>query len=125
MDVFALAKVGIDAAVALMGTALTKEHIQMLRGLGVEIRLCLDGDLAGQKAMMSASKQLSEAGLQVRIVDNQNSPKDPDEILNQDGPDALKAYLNNLVNRVDFALNYYKNSNPLQTPEQKKRCYGK
>ncbi len=120
MDVFALARIGIDAAVAIMGTALTKEHIAMLRSLGVEIRLCLDGDLPGQKAMMVASKLLSEAGLEVRIVDNQNSPKDPDEILNQDGEDALRVYLNNLTNRIDFALNYYKNSNPLKTMEERK-----
>ena len=120
MDVFALAKIGIDSAVAIMGTALTSEHIEMLRALNVEIRLCLDGDLPGQQAMMKASKQLADAGLNCRIVDNRNSPKDPDEILNQDGPDALRAYLNNLVNRVEFALNYYQNSNPLKTNEQKK-----
>ena len=120
MDVFALAKIGIDSAVAIMGTALTNEHIEMLRSLNVEIRLCLDGDLPGQTAMMKAAKQLSRAGLTCRIVDNGNSPKDPDEILNQDGPDALRTYLNNLTNRVDFALNYYKNSNPLKTNEQKR-----
>ena len=120
MDVFALARVGIDSAVAIMGTALTKNHIELLRKLNVEIRLCLDGDLPGQTAMMTASKQLAEAGLQVRIVDNQNSSKDPDEILNQDGPEALKSYLNNLISRVDFALNYFKNSNPLKTVDQKK-----
>lgn len=120
MDVFALSKIGIDNAVALMGTALTKEHISMLRSLQAEVRLCLDGDLAGQNAMMVASKLLYEAGIEVRIVDNQNSPKDPDEILNQDGPDALRVYVNNLVNRIDFALNYYKNSNPLTTIEKKK-----
>ena len=120
MDVFALAKIGIDSAVAIMGTALTSEHITMLRNLNVEIRLCLDGDLPGQTAMMKASKALAEAGLPHRIVDNQNSSKDPDEILNQDGPEALRSYLNNLVGRVDFTLNYYKNSNPLKTNEQKK-----
>ena len=121
MDVFALARIGIDSAVAIMGTALTKEHIELLRRLNVEIRLCLDGDLPGQTAMMTASKQLAEAGLNFRIVDNQNNPRDPDEILNQDGEDALRVYLNNLVNRVDFALNYFKNTNPLKTMEQKKK----
>ncbi len=120
MDVFALGKIGIDNAVALMGTALTKEHIGMLRNLNAEVRLCLDGDLPGQKAMMEASKALAEAGLNVRIVDNQNSPKDPDEILNQDGEDALRKYINNLVTRVDFALNYFKNTNPLTTLDSKK-----
>lgn len=120
MDVFALGKIGIDNAVALMGTALTKEHIGMLRSLNAEVRLCLDGDLPGQKAMMEASKALAKAGINVRIVDNQNSPKDPDEILNQDGPEALKRYVNNLISRIDFALNYFKNTNPLTTLESKK-----
>ncbi len=120
MDVFALGKIGIDNAVALMGTALTKEHIGMLRSLNAEVRLCLDGDLPGQKAMMEASKALAKAGINVRIVDNQNSPKDPDEILNQDGPEALKRYVNNLISRIDFALNYFKNTNPLTTLDSKK-----
>ena len=120
MDVFALSKIGIDSVVAVMGVKLTKEHIAMIRKLNVEIRLCLDGDLAGQSAMMEISKTLAQAGLNVRIVDNQNSSKDPDEILNQDGPDALRTYVNNLISRVDFALNYFKNSNPLKTIDQKK-----
>lgn len=120
MDVFALAKIGMDNAVAIMGTALTKEHIQMLRSLNVEIRLCLDGDLPGQTAMMKASKLLDEEGLKYSIVDNQNSTKDPDEILNKDGEESLKNYLNNTLSRPDFALKYYKNSNPLKTIEQKK-----
>ena len=120
MDVFALAKIGIDSAVAVMGTKLTAEHIALLRMLNVEIRMCLDGDLPGQEATMEYSKALYKAGLSIRIVDNQNNSRDPDEIYNQDGPDALKAYVNNLISRVDFALNYFKNSNPLTTMEQKK-----
>ena len=120
MDVFALAKIGIDAAVAIMGTALTVEHIAMLRALNVEIRLCLDGDEAGQKAMMRAGNLLTKAGLQFRVVDNQGSKKDPDEILNEDGKEALESYLNNLLPRIDFALNYYMRSNPLKTVEEKK-----
>lgn len=124
MDVFALAKIGMDNAVALMGTALTSEHITMLRMLNVEIRLCLDGDLPGQTAMMKASKMLQEAGIPCLIVDNQGTTDDPDEILNKDGPEALRVYLQNLLNRVDFALNYFKRSNPLKTNEQKKKLIG-
>ena len=121
MDVYALHKIGIDNAVAIMGTALTQEHIALLRQLNVEIRLCLDGDLPGQTAMMKISKALADSGLNTVVVDNQGSTKDPDEILNSDGPEALRVYLNKLLSRVDFVLNYYKNSNPLQTAEQKKR----
>lgn len=121
MDVFALAKIGIDSAVAIMGTSLTQEHVAMLRKLNVEVRLCLDGDLPGQTAMMETSKLLAKNGIKTRIVDNQGSTKDADEILNQDGPDALKQYLFNLIERIDFVLNYYKRTNPLKTAEEKKR----
>lgn len=120
MDVFALSRIGIDNAVALMGTALTNEHINMLRALNCEIRLCLDGDVPGQTAMMKISKEFEKASLNYRIVDNQGSSKDPDEIINTEGENALNAYINNLIGRVDFALNYYKNTNPLKTNEQKK-----
>ena len=120
MDVYALSKIGIDAAVAIMGTALTNEHIQILRSLNVEIRLCLDGDGPGQSAMMKISKMLSKAGLNYRIVDNQGSSKDPDEILNEDGQAALEEYLNKLISQVDFALNFYLRTNPLKTSEEKK-----
>ena len=121
MDVFALARIGIDSAVAIMGTSLSQEHIQMLRSLNVEIRLCLDGDLPGQSAMMKISKQLVAAGLNFRIVDNQNSPKDPDEILNEDGEEKLREYLNKLISDVDFTLNYYQRTNPLKTVQEKKQ----
>ena len=120
MDVFALGKIGIDAAVAIMGTALTNEHIQILRSLNVEIRLCLDGDLPGQSAMMKIARVLTKNGIKFRVVDNQGSSKDPDEILNQDGKEALEEYLNKLVDHNDFALNYYLRSNPLKTNEEKK-----
>ena len=120
MDVYALGKIGIDAAVAIMGTALTAEHIQILRSLNVEIRLCLDGDLPGQSAMMKIAKVLSKEGINFRVVDNQGSDRDPDEILNEDGQAALEEYLNKLTSQTDFALNYYLRSNPLKTNEEKK-----
>lgn len=120
MDVYALGKIGIDAAVAIMGTALTSEHIKILRSLNVEIRLCLDGDLPGQSAMMKIAKNFQKAGLNFRIVDNQGSDRDPDEILNEDGKGALEEYLNKLIGQTDFALNYYLRSNPLKTNEEKK-----
>ena len=119
MDVFALYRVGIESCVALMGTALTEDHIRLLRALNVEIRLCLDGDKAGQKNTMKSASMLAKEGLDFRIVDNQRSSRDPDEILNQDGEQALKDYLNNLISHMDFVLNFYKNTNPLQTVEQK------
>ena len=121
MDVFALSRIGMDEAVAIMGTALTNEHIALLRNLNVEVRLCLDGDWPGQTAMMKIANLFVKSGIRFRVVDNQGSSKDPDEILNTEGKEALEAYLNKLVSREDFALNYYMRSNPLKTIDEKKR----
>ena len=121
MDVFALGKIGIDNAVATMGTALTNEHVAILRKLNVEIRLCLDGDLPGQTASMKAAKLLEDNGLNVMIVDSGSHSKDPDEILNTEGEEVLRTYVNTLLNRIDFSLAYYQRSNPLKTAEQKKQ----
>lgn len=120
MDVYALSRIGIDSAVAIMGTALTKEQIALLRSLNVEVRLCLDGDLPGQSAMMKICNALAKTDIKFRVVDNQGSSRDPDEILNESGEEALSAYLNKLISRIDFALNYYMRSNPLKTVEEKK-----
>ncbi len=121
MDVFALRRIGIDSCVALMGTSLTKQHIALLRALRCEIRICLDGDNAGQSATMKIIKMLDEAEINYRIVSNQNSTKDPDEILVQGGEEALRNYLNQLLNRAEFALAYYKQTNSLNTLEERKK----
>jgi DNA primase len=49
-DVLALAKAGVPQAVACMGTSLTPEQVQELRRAAPRIRLCFDGDAAGQRA---------------------------------------------------------------------------
>ena len=50
MDVIALHKVGINYAVAPLGTALTPEQIQILWRVAPEPIICFDGDNAGRRA---------------------------------------------------------------------------
>ena len=121
MDVFAFDTIGITSCVALMSTKLTKQHIELLRKLGVEIRICLDGDKPGQSAMMKLMSQLDEARLSYRLVSMPGEVRDPDEILKQDGEEKLKVFVNTLVDPFNFALNYYQNISPLGTIEDKKK----
>lgn len=121
MDVFALDSIGISSCVALMSTKLTNRHVEMLRNLGVEIRLCLDGDKPGQQAMMKIMEQLDEAKLPYRLVSVPLEVRDPDEILKQDGEEKLKVFVNSLVDPFNFALNYYKNISPLGTVDDRKK----
>ena len=121
MDVFAFDTIGITSCVALMSTKLTKQHIELLKRLGVEIRICLDGDKPGQAAMMKLMAQLDEAHLPYRLVSVPGEVRDPDEILKQDGEEKLRVYINSLVDPFNFALNYYQNISPLGTIEDKKK----
>lgn len=121
MDVFALDKIGVKSAIAIMGTALTKEQANILRRLNVEIRLCLDGDAAGQMAMMRITGVLDAAGVKYRLVSEPGNELDPDEILQKNGEEGLRKYLNMLVDPFEFALNYYQHTNPLGSLEDRQK----
>lgn len=121
MDVMALDRAGLPNAVALMGTAFTEEQAELLRRLRCELRLCLDGDAAGQNGMMKMSSILSKNGIPYRFVDYGGDKRDPDEILQQEGKEALKAKMETLIDPVDFQISYYQNTRKLETPEERKQ----
>lgn len=105
MDVIAMYKAGIENTIALMGTALTKGHIQALRRLTNTIYLCLDGDQAGQVAMSKASRELEKAGFQVSIIilpDNH----DPDEIFEIHGREGLEEALKKIKKPIEFLMDF-------------------
>ena len=105
MDVIAMYKAGIENTVAIMGTALTKGHIQALRRLTHHVRLCLDGDQAGQAAMGKAARELEEAGFQVSIVVLPDS-HDPDEIYEEHGQEGLHEALKKILKPIEFLMDF-------------------
>ncbi len=115
MDVFALEKINITSVVALMGTAFTLQHLNMLRSLGVEIRFCLDGDEAGQMGQMRIINLLKNNDVNCRFVKKKNFGKDCDEILSNHGEETLRLYLKDLLSRSDFIIDYYENTSQLST----------
>ena len=121
MDVMALEKAGLPNAVALMGTSLTNVHVDLLRKLRCELRLCLDGDTAGQNGMMKMCSLLSKANIPFRFVDYGSDLRDPDDILQEDGPEALKERMGRLIDALDFQLNYYTHTKKLETADEKRK----
>ncbi|MBP5091125.1 MAG: DNA primase [Bacilli bacterium] len=121
MDVMALERAGLPNAVAIMGTSLTSDQLSLLRRLNCEIRFCLDGDAPGQSAMMKNLAQFQKAAIPFRIVSNPGDLRDPDEILQEDGPERLKEMMGNLVDAYDFQINYYTNTKKLETAEDKRK----
>ena len=121
MDVIALGKAGISSSIALMGTALTKEQIELLRRFNCEIRLCLDGDEAGQRAMMKMVGLLNKAGIRTRIVDYGGDLRDPDDILQEEGKEALVNKMSKLIDTFDFQVSYYENTKKLSDPQERNK----
>lgn len=90
MDVVMLAQHGVENAVAAMGTAFTRWHLERLLTQTSTIAFCFDGDAAGQKAAFKAMQTC--AGL---IEDEHDfrfvvlpDDLDPDEFVRQRGAQA-------------------------------------
>jgi DNA primase len=106
MDVVALARHGIEFAVATLGTATTAEHLNRLFRLTENVVFCFDGDAAGRKAAWRALEttlpHLRE-GRQVRFVFLPD-PHDPDSFVNKFGADAFVTLIDSSVPLSEFLL---------------------
>ena len=91
MDTVAMARHGIDFAVATLGTATTDEHLNRLFRLTDNAYFAFDGDRAGKKAawraLENALSHIRE-GRQVRFVFLPDG-HDPDSFVNENGADAF------------------------------------
>ncbi|WP_027857793.1 DNA primase [Marinobacterium jannaschii] len=92
MDVVGLAQFGIHYAVATLGTAATKQHLERLFKLVPEVIFCFDGDEAGRKA----ARRALDTALPV-IADGQEARflflpegEDPDTLVRKEGRDGFE-----------------------------------
>lgn len=69
MDVISANAMGFANTVGIMGTALTKEQIELLKKLKCEVTLSLDNDDAGKNAMIRIIPELLNEGLEVNVLD--------------------------------------------------------
>ena len=109
MDVIAAYRSGIENAVASMGTALSREHVDHLRRLTKKLILVYDGDKAGQAATLKALDEIGD--MPVQIVSMPDS-LDPDEYLQKHSTEEL-AYLltKTRISPIEFYIHHYKPEN--------------
>ncbi len=104
-DVIAFARAGIDNAVCTLGTSMTEHQVLLLKNLATKVVICYDGDTAGQNATWRACKMLKAQGIDVTVIDNETG-KDPDEIIRSDGSDALATLVKKEISWMDFVFKY-------------------
>ncbi len=118
MDVIRLYSVGIKNAIALMGTALTKQQINLLKRLSHDIYICLDGDSAGKKATLKVGEELTEAGCNIKVI-SLTENKDPDEYILKYGKEGFKALYENAVPYSEYKLYHMRDGLDLSNLEEK------
>jgi len=115
-DAITMHEHGFTNVVATLGTALTTEHVRSLSRFAKSIVCLFDGDAAGQRAAERAVQYVTQTEAQLMAVvlpDN----LDPDEYLNQRGPDALRAELERGARPLlDFVFDKRLSEADLSTP---------
>ena len=119
MDVIALARAGINHAVAPLGTALSEEQLRLLWRAGPEPVLCFDGDAAGQRAAHRAAERALPLLEPDQTLGFAFLPAglDPDDMVNQRGRAAMDEVLRSARPLVDVLWEHERKRAPLQTPE--------
>ncbi|WP_042458503.1 DNA primase [Neobacillus dielmonensis] len=88
-DVIAADRAGVENGIATMGTALTDDHIAILRQNADTITICYDSDNAGIEAAYRAGNLLTEAGFQLKVAVMPDG-LDPDEYIKLYGPEKFQ-----------------------------------
>jgi len=83
-DHLALYRAGFTNVVATCGTALTPQHLKLLRRYAEKVYMLFDGDEAGRKATVRSMELFLEEGFPARVIE---VPKedDPDTFIRREG----------------------------------------
>lgn len=83
-DCISAVRAGVEQSVATMGTALTEQHIQLLKRNTDQIIICYDSDSAGLHAANRAANMLHEQGLNIKVAIMPDK-LDPDDYIKKYG----------------------------------------
>jgi DNA primase len=119
-DVIAAHQAGVRQCVGLMGTALTDEQVAELARLAPTVVLALDADGAGQEAMMKAARVAAKQRFELRVAALPPG-SDPAEVLQRDGPEAVRALIGASLPFVRFRVERLLAAGERDTPEGRDR----
>jgi len=117
MDAIRMYSSGVRNVLALMGTAITKEQIEILKKLRVPIILMLDNDAAGELATINIGNELVKNNVEVKVI-RLSGAKDPDEYIVKNGIEAFQNVLKHGLNYFDYKMNYLKENKNLNNTEE-------
>ncbi len=117
-DAISLQQAGLETAVAPFGTAFTSEQADLISRYANKVKLLFDSDNAGIQATSKAILMLQDKGLDVEVLKIEGA-KDASELLEKDGPEALKNMLNHGVTGFNYLVTNGLNLYNIRTPKGK------
>ena len=102
-DVIALHEHGMTNVVAPLGTALTADHVQILRRFVPSVTLVFDGDTAGVNAALRTLDLFLNSGMDVRVLVLPTG-EDPDTFIRTNGVEAFRELEARAVTLLDFVV---------------------
>ncbi|OWT55193.1 DNA primase [Candidimonas nitroreducens] len=124
MDVVGLAQLGVENAVATLGTATTPDHIQKLLRTSDRIIFSFDGDAAGRRAAwraLQACLPMLRDDVSVRFL-FLPTEHDPDSYVRAFGAEAFRACMDDAVPLSRFLLEELAARHPMDEAEGRAAC---
>jgi DNA primase len=118
LDVVMLHQAGFTHAVATLGTALTAEHLPLLRKGEPKVFVAYDGDKAGRSAAFKASKLLSSSGFDGGVILFEGG-LDPADMVKNGQIEQLAALLRRPIPFIEFVISESIHGYDLQDPKAK------
>lgn len=122
LDVVMFHQAGFHEAVATMGTALTAEHLPLLRKGDPTIILAYDGDNAGVAAALKAAQMLSVAGFDGGVVLFPGE-QDPADLIAKGETQAVAKLLREAKPLIPFVLEKLIQRHDLYSPREKEAAF--
>ncbi|CAA6810617.1 MAG: DNA primase (EC [uncultured Sulfurovum sp.] len=123
LDVIMFHQAGFYEAVATLGTALTEEHLPILRKGEPHVILAYDGDKAGVVAALKAATMLTIAGFDGSVVLFPNG-QDPADMIGLGQIQAVANLLGNGQALIPFVIEMMAKSYDLNNPREKEVVFG-
>jgi len=120
-DVLMAHQLGVPHVVATLGTALTREHIQLLRRYARRVVLVYDSDAAGEKASDRGVELFLEEDIDVSIA-ALPSGLDPCDFLLEHGPRAFEERIETAQEILEFKLQLARSRYDFNRMDEKARA---
>ena len=121
LDVVMLHQAGFTQSVATLGTALTAEHLPLLRKGEPRVLVAYDGDKPGRAAALKASKLLSMGGFEGGVILFEGG-KDPADMIKEGLITQLNTLLHHPVAFIEFVISEICSGYDLRDPRVKENA---